>query len=171
MTPPKRAFTLMELLVVIAILGILISITIPAFSAARAIAQRAGCKATLKSAGSALAIYLTEHRDRYPYITNRPSLGLNDLPNLPEALGRYLASDVLRCPADPGLYEIEGTSYEYNTILSGVRLEDAMFGEYLGPLYMPVLWDYEWFHGPEGENLAMNYLYANGTVIGLGENE
>ncbi len=167
-----RAFTLMELLVVIAILGILIGIAIPSFTMARTLAGRAGCKSTLKSAGNALGMYLVESNGRYPWVTNMPSQELNDLPSFSEALGTYLANDELRCPSDKvGYYETEGSSYEYNTMLSGEALDNTWIGERLGELYTPVLWDYDWFHGRWGHDLAKNYLYANGTVIGLGETD
>ncbi len=170
MTPPKRAFTLMELLVVIAILGILISITIPAFSAARAIAQRAGCKATLKSVGNALAMYLTNNRDRYPRVANLPSEIGSEFPSLPEALQDYLGASVVKCPADSeGVYEPDGSSYEFNLWLCGKALDDKWVGELMGEIYTQVVWDYYPFHGEPGTDLCINFLYADGSVKGLGE--
>jgi prepilin-type N-terminal cleavage/methylation domain-containing protein len=172
MNSNKRAFTLMELLVVVAIIGILVSIAIPALGFARALAQRAGCKATLKGVGSGLAMYLTANHNRYPDITNMPSQGINDLPGIAEGLEDYLGGSKPQCPGDrDGYYETEGSSYEFNTMLCGEQLDDTWLGERLGDLYTPVMWDYGWFHGDPGQDLGKNFLYANGVVMGLGENE
>jgi prepilin-type N-terminal cleavage/methylation domain-containing protein len=171
MTVKTRAFTLMELLVVVAIIGILVSIAIPALGLARTLAQRAGCKATLKGLGSGIATYLTANHDHYPWVTNMPSQELNELPSLPEALDGFVGSNKVRCPGDVDYYKTEGSSYEFNTMLCGEQLEDTHLGDRLGELYMPVVWDYDWFHGDRGQNLGKNFLYANGAVLGLGQDQ
>lgn len=55
----SRAFTLVELLVVIAIIAILVSILLPAMSAARREGNRTRCAANLKSLGQAGVSYAT----------------------------------------------------------------------------------------------------------------
>ncbi len=172
MASQERGFTLMELLVVIAIIGILVGIAIPSFNAARALAQRIGCKGTLKSVGSGLAIYLESNRNRYPRVANLASELGSTFPTLPQALKGYIGSDKLRCPADNDpRYDADACSYEYNSWLCGRELDDNWVGEMMGPIYTQVVWDYEPFHGPAGTDLCINYLYADGTVKGLGENE
>jgi prepilin-type N-terminal cleavage/methylation domain-containing protein/prepilin-type processing-associated H-X9-DG protein len=64
--PLRRAFTLIELLVVIAIIAILAAMLLPALSAAKQKAQRAGCLSNLKQAGLAFQIYLNDHNSRFP---------------------------------------------------------------------------------------------------------
>ncbi len=61
----RKAFTLIELLVVIAIIALLIGILLPALGAARATAQTLVCSTTLRSLGTANAIYAGNYRDHY----------------------------------------------------------------------------------------------------------
>jgi prepilin-type N-terminal cleavage/methylation domain-containing protein len=62
----KAGFTLIELLVVIAIIAILAAMLLPALSAAKQKAQRAGCLSNLKQIGLGFAIYLGDHEGRFP---------------------------------------------------------------------------------------------------------
>ncbi len=56
----KRAFTLIELLVVVAIIGLLISILLPALSAAREQAKRGKCLSNIKNISSSATAYAFE---------------------------------------------------------------------------------------------------------------
>jgi prepilin-type N-terminal cleavage/methylation domain-containing protein/prepilin-type processing-associated H-X9-DG protein len=64
--PLRRAFTLIELLVVVAIIALLISIFLPALSAARRQARAAKCLANLHILGEGLSLYADENRDMLP---------------------------------------------------------------------------------------------------------
>src|ERR1700759_4275884 len=61
----RTAFTLIELLVVIAIIAILAAMLLPALSRAKQRGQRKACLSNLKQIGTAIAIYLDEHEDRF----------------------------------------------------------------------------------------------------------
>ena len=62
----RRAFTLIELLVVVAIIGLLVSILLPALSAARQQARASMCLAQLSVLGQGLTIYVGDNRDVLP---------------------------------------------------------------------------------------------------------
>jgi len=62
----QNGFTLVELLVVIGIIALLISVLMPALTAARQQAQKTQCLSNLRSLGQAVALYQAEHKGVYP---------------------------------------------------------------------------------------------------------
>src|SRR5205823_5745197 len=66
---PPRAFTLVELLVVIGIIALLISILMPALSAAKERANRIKCGSNLRQIGQGLLLYANDNRGIYPRTT------------------------------------------------------------------------------------------------------
>lgn len=62
----RPAFTLIELLVVIGIISLLLSILLPAMSAARQTAQSGACLTNLRRLGIGCMMYLEMSEDRYP---------------------------------------------------------------------------------------------------------
>lgn len=59
----RTAFTLIELLIVVAIIGLLVSMLIPALSAARRTAKSVICLTRLRTAGQGLVLYANANRD------------------------------------------------------------------------------------------------------------
>ena len=68
----KRGFTLIELLVVIAIIAVLAALLLPVLSRAKAQAQRTQCANNLHQLGAALALYVLENQQKYPYYLFSP---------------------------------------------------------------------------------------------------
>src|SRR5258706_3051851 len=63
---PARAFTLVRVLVVIGIIALLISILMPALSAAKERANRVKCASNLRQIGQGLLLYAGDNRGVYP---------------------------------------------------------------------------------------------------------
>jgi len=160
-------FTLIELLVVIAIVAVLASLTLPALSYVRRSARAAACQSNLHSLGMAMRVYLNRSNNVLPVAAQMPSLGLTDEPRIVDVLARFVDDvDVFRCPSDTAknYYASEGSSYEYHTIYGGRRLQDLFLTQQFGESNVPLLNDYEPFHGEPGEAGSTNYLFADGHV-------
>lgn len=126
-------FTLIELLVVISIVGILIGLTMPALSAVRRSARKVACGSNLKQIGHVITQYQGDHQDRFPTARYMPPpLVSSDVsPPLDEALSAYMPASrerpnaIYHCPGDVGgVFDLCGMSYQYESSLSGRRLQD-----------------------------------------------
>ena len=117
-------FTLIELLVVVAIIALLVSVLLPALSAAREQARSAYCLSNLRQQGQAIMYYAGDYSDYLPTydINNGGSTGIY------ESSHGYLArldpyvkrarptgvdqdtANIWRCPSDAEYYARSGTS-------------------------------------------------------------
>jgi prepilin-type N-terminal cleavage/methylation domain-containing protein/prepilin-type processing-associated H-X9-DG protein len=111
--PTRRAgFTLVELLVVIGIIALLISILLPAMSAAREQGNAIKCLSNVRQLGGAFILYADENKGKLPFPTASKGAGRRvtdwiywqagrDISE--SSVVRYLGknpADVLRCPSD-----------------------------------------------------------------------
>ncbi|MCK6470209.1 MAG: type II secretion system GspH family protein [Planctomycetes bacterium] len=166
MTLRLRGFTLVEMLVVIGILALLAALLLPVLGRARAEGRRTACKSNLRQVYQAMQMYTNEHHGVYPALAPRPSLD-DSLPGLAETLRPYAPDPkVLACPADKlGLYEREGTSYEWNAALNG-KGQDGFPEDVVGPSRTPMLYDLESFHPDTGEGGwgGKNVVFSDGSI-------
>lgn len=132
LTPRKiRAFTLLELLVVISIVAILIGISVPAMSLVRQRSLKVVCSSNLKQIGYAITMYVDQNTKVYPAARYMPEpfVSGDDDPPLTKVLDPYIAnatgrsSEAYRCQADSQVFNLAGTSYMYQSELSGQRIE------------------------------------------------
>lgn len=107
----RPGFTLIELLVVISIIALLVSILLPALSAARSAAVAVECKSQMKQITLAAHMYLTDYDEWFPlqdwYYPDQPRPAFGRI----GAIGQYLGhtregragKSMATCPANESL--------------------------------------------------------------------
>ncbi len=76
----NSAFSLVELLVVIGVIGVLIAITVPALTGARAAARQTVCLANLRGIGVTFETFLNSSAQRYPFAPAGTRLATTPIP-------------------------------------------------------------------------------------------
>jgi len=157
----KKHFTLIELLIVVTVLMILVSLLQPSFLSMTNKARTVTCQTNLKSQGSALSIYISDHDHFFPIIANYSGLsgnkgntryyasnrlGLTDRP-----LNHYLGMDpkLSQCPSDLG----DGLNKQYNKNLTTCY-------ENFGTSYLVQF---------RGNPFRVKHLFHNTTPVSLNE--
>lgn len=124
--------------------------------------RQAACLGQLRSIGAALEAYLQDHHRKMPELAaGRASKEGDDPPPVLETvLLPYVENpDTFRCPADREQFAKSGSSYLWNSTLSGLHESQLrFFGIADRPDQIPLVTDKEAWH-PGG----VNFLYADQT--------
>ena len=158
----RGSFTLVELLITIGIIALLAGLLIPAAGRARETARWAGCLSNLKQIGAGLELYGQANRFCLPTCcgSQDPAAG----PTIREVLLPNLSGseDLFRCPSDAEYAERRGGSYDWNTLANGQKMDEKTLR--ILDFSMPVMGDYDNFHGDTGEKNAKNWLYLPAEI-------
>lgn len=161
---PTLRFTLVELLVVVVIIALLAGLLASAVLRARARSREASCMSQVKQLGLAVELYVQENGDHLPLCARLGPDPVYRLPSLAQLLAPHGApAQLFHCPADggaDGLFAAVGTSYEWNTFVSGRQVDRATLDLVGMKLETPILGDGEAFH-PGGHR---NFLWLDGRV-------
>jgi prepilin-type N-terminal cleavage/methylation domain-containing protein len=158
-----QGFTLIELLVVIVIIAALAAISFPMIRGNIAKSKQAACLTKMRSLGVALESYLQDNNRRMPNLAvARPSKEA-DVEVLETVLKQYLQdAESFHCPADSVQFDKTGSSYLWNSSISGQLASNLSFLNIEGrPQTIPLIADKEgWHPGPKNTNI----LYADLTA-------
>lgn len=155
-----KGWTLTEAIVAIGIVLILAAVLLPSMGFARDRAASVRCVSNLRALGNALQLWLADNRMTMPpLVAARGSLN-EDVPTIDNTLDDYVDDQrVFACPADRSVARLTGTSYFWNSVISGQAVANLDFLSLTSDLSrIPVLLDKEGWH-PGGK---ANHLFADG---------
>lgn len=156
----SRGFTLMEMMIAVAIVLVLAGVTYPIASNSIAKSRQLSCLANLRSIGVAMESYLQDHNRRMPVLESARPSKQSDIPVLETAFASYLPDpEAFHCPADHKVFKKTGSSYGWNSVMSGQPANSLSFLGVDGrPDKIPLVADKEAWHAkPKGSNI----LYAD----------
>ncbi|MEJ6579974.1 MAG: type II secretion system protein [Akkermansiaceae bacterium] len=156
----KRGWTLQELLIVIAIIGALAGIGFPMIGKFKKTAQRATCLNALRGLGVAVEGYTSDHQGFLPDLKmGRGSKTGGDNVLEVELLDYVDDPMAFKCPADDEEFEKTGSSYHWNSLISGMpQTRVTIFGMESDSDGIPLIADKEAFHGEEE---GTNFLFTD----------
>lgn len=157
-----RGFTLLELLVVIAIVAVLAALAVPAVGYGISRANSAKCLGNLRMIGVGLHGWLSDNNMVMPPLVAGRKSRDEDVPVIDTVLAPYLPDPrVFACPADRELAVKTGTSYYWNSVLSGQSAVNLNFLSLATDLSkIPVIVDKEGWHVHSEDKV--NHLFADG---------
>jgi prepilin-type N-terminal cleavage/methylation domain-containing protein/prepilin-type processing-associated H-X9-DG protein len=158
----RGAFTLIELLVVIAIVGVLAALAFPATNRVVQGGKASGCISNLRQLGAAVNLYLADHNGYLPNLKDGRQSTADQVPVIDNTLNTYITDPrVFICPADnQGIGIASGTSYYWDSVISGQRVSFLQFFYTSLGSQIPLLCDKQGFHPFEANKV--NMLYADG---------
>jgi prepilin-type N-terminal cleavage/methylation domain-containing protein/prepilin-type processing-associated H-X9-DG protein len=188
----RPAFTLIELLVTMGVIALLAAVLLPVLTRAKGRADNVSCLSHLRQLGIAARLYAEDNSSILPSAELLPSNPVNPqkpLPRISDTLAPYVGRtvstnsglSVFKCPRDNDwFFEVEGSSYQWNTSLNGRRidlgennqghlitvsngviLQDTNFNVTLGVESTPLFVDYDNFH-PRPPKSGKNVVYMDG---------
>lgn len=158
----RRGFTLVEILVVLGIISVLACILVPSMEIVKARAASANCLGNLKAIGVGLNLYLGENQMTMPNLKAARASIDEDVPVLDNTLARYVDDvRVFTCPAGREVAKTTGTSYYWDSMLSGQALANLNFLGMITDLSkIPIVLDKEGWH--KYTDNKVNHLFADG---------
>jgi len=160
----NRGFTLIELGVVLMVVGILTALVIPGYRYATARADSAKCLGNLRSIGLALNGWLADNNMTMPPLVAARASRDEEVMVIDNTLSPFTDDQrIFACPADRSQAKSTGTSYYWNSALSGQSALNLNLFTFITDLSrIPILVDKEGWH-KASEN-RVNHLFADGHV-------
>lgn len=160
----RHAFTLIELSVVLLIVGVLITLFIPGYFYVTSRADSTKCVGNLRLIGVALNVWLTDNNMTMPPLAAARNAITEEVAVIDNTLDKYTDDRrIFLCPADKFIGRTTGTSYYWNSALSGQSAVNLNFINFITDLSrIPILIDKEGWH-KASEN-KVNHLFADGHV-------
>lgn len=154
-----QKFSLVELLTVIGTLALLIALAFPVYHKVKNQFQLTSCSSKLRQIGICVSSYANDNKDFLPFCERLEEV--YGMPTLKDSLLQYASGNtkIFVCPADKNFYTSHGTSYEWNSFVSGLRIDKTMFIVDTHSIIAPICGDANDFH-----NEKRNYLYSDGRV-------
>lgn len=160
----KRGFTLVELAAVLVVIGVLAALLVPGYRYATSRADSTKCLGNLRAIGLALNGWLTDNNMMMPPLEAARPARSDEVRVIDNTLDKFTDDPrIFACPADRSQARLTGTSYYWNSALSGQSAANLNLFTFITDLSrIPILVDKEGWHRAT-EN-KVNHLFADGHV-------